>query len=787
MNEEVLEEIGLTKSEIHVYLALLELGSSSTGKIIEKSKASSSKIYEILDRLIDKGLVSFIIKAGVKHFEAAPPERIMDYMKEKEEKLTKQKDDLKKVIPELKLKQTLAKYKSEATIYKGMKGVETAFYSALNLLTPKDEMLVIGIPSRSETVNRFFLKFGIERGKRKIKIRALANEAARGEPQLKAPLTNVKYIPEITPAAINIFKDRVIIFPEADEPLLIVIDNKEVADSFRVQFERWWDQTSTVYRGEKQVKYFLEEVLLNQKEAWFIGAKMGMKEFYPKYWEWYNKERVKRKCVWYDLLHADVPEKDLPTDPYYKYKRLPPELKSPNIIGIIGNKIANILWYGKEPTIFVIENKELVKSYKKYFNLLWDQKTIMYTGSSGVKSFFNELINEKEVWFIGGNFGIKKDFPEYWKWYMKESLKRKQIWHDLIDVDVNIKEIPISKYYAYKILPPELKSPHVICISKNKVANILWAGEKTTIFVLENKDIVDSYKKYFDLLWKQDTIVEKGFQAYDRAMHEALEELKPGESYEILGAAIHKEKTEKFSEMFHREARERFKKSIGVRMLFYREMTPAVKKYIEEFAGKKTELKFLPYGGTDSPVETMIYKNKIILATQEKEPTVVTIKNKKITDSFRNHFNSLWDQNTVVEKGLDALDRSMHAMLDELKQGEEYIVLGAYYNPKIESQLRQMIKKLHKRRIKKGIKTRLLFCKGQEKIAKETQKEFYERTGGEYRFLPYESKSPMEICIHKDKIELIIKEEIPTVITITDPKVAEGFRAHFELLWKQAE
>ncbi|MBW2999828.1 hypothetical protein KY339_04085, partial [Candidatus Woesearchaeota archaeon] len=104
MQKEILEEIGLTKSEINVYLALLELGSSTTGKIVDKSNASSSKIYEILDKLIQKGLASFIIKGGVKYFEAAPPERIMDYMEDKTAKLNQQKQNLKKILPELKLK-----------------------------------------------------------------------------------------------------------------------------------------------------------------------------------------------------------------------------------------------------------------------------------------------------------------------------------------------------------------------------------------------------------------------------------------------------------------------------------------------------------------------------------------------------------------------------------------------------------------------------------------------------------------------------------------------------------
>jgi len=83
---------------------------------------------------MQKGLVSFIIKSGVKCFEAAPPSRLMDYMDEREKILEKQKKDLKGIIPELELKRTLSKYKTEAKIYKGMKGIETAYYESLGLL-----------------------------------------------------------------------------------------------------------------------------------------------------------------------------------------------------------------------------------------------------------------------------------------------------------------------------------------------------------------------------------------------------------------------------------------------------------------------------------------------------------------------------------------------------------------------------------------------------------------------------------------------------------------------------
>src|SRR3989338_3370224 len=84
MDTSILKEIGLTDSEIKVYLALLELGSSTAGPIVEKSGVASSKIYEVLEKLMQKGLASFVIASGTKHFEAASPRRVEDYIREKQ-------------------------------------------------------------------------------------------------------------------------------------------------------------------------------------------------------------------------------------------------------------------------------------------------------------------------------------------------------------------------------------------------------------------------------------------------------------------------------------------------------------------------------------------------------------------------------------------------------------------------------------------------------------------------------------------------------------------------------
>src|SRR3989344_476843 len=143
MDLELLQEIGLTKAEIKVYLALLELGSSTTGPIIDKSGASSSKIYEILEKLMQKGLASFVIKSGTKYFEAAPPKRILEFLQEKQRRINEQTKQVESILPELELKQTLSKEKSETLVFKGMKGAETAFNDILTL-KKGEEVLALG-------------------------------------------------------------------------------------------------------------------------------------------------------------------------------------------------------------------------------------------------------------------------------------------------------------------------------------------------------------------------------------------------------------------------------------------------------------------------------------------------------------------------------------------------------------------------------------------------------------------------------------------------------------------
>jgi len=238
-----LEEAGLTKNEAAVYKALLKLGPVTAGPLTKKSGIHRSRVYEALNRLVDKGLVSYKIKANRKYFQAQNPEVLLDFIEEKKQKV-------KSVIPELKLLQAEKIEKQEANVFEGYKGLKSIFDNTINQLKKGDEILVFGARSGQdvspETWNAFFKNFNKRRIEKGIRYKIIFNEDLRGSEIVKefkkSKLTEVRFIKQKTPAGINIHSDNVAIIVWKKKPYGFLITSKEVNGSFKGYFKTLWKQ-----------------------------------------------------------------------------------------------------------------------------------------------------------------------------------------------------------------------------------------------------------------------------------------------------------------------------------------------------------------------------------------------------------------------------------------------------------------------------------------------------------------------------------------------------------------
>ena len=241
MDTKILEEIGLANSEIKVYSALLNLGLAKVGQLIKEVNLHRSRIYEALSRLMDKGLVSNVIKNNVKYFQASNPEKLLGYVDEQKTKLDNKGKEIKKLLPELK-KQFELKPEAEARVLSGKEGFKTM---RLDCLKQKQDIYLIGGKGVEYSALEFFFPgFDKKRIKLGIKFKILADfgvQNIKENKQLK--LAEFRTLPKeyTSPTVINIYGDRVVnVLWKDKEPLCFMIINKDIADSYRNWFDLLW-------------------------------------------------------------------------------------------------------------------------------------------------------------------------------------------------------------------------------------------------------------------------------------------------------------------------------------------------------------------------------------------------------------------------------------------------------------------------------------------------------------------------------------------------------------------
>ena len=245
MIERYLQELGFTLGEEKAYIALLKLGSSTTGPIAKEANVSRSKLYEILEKLVRKGVVSHYKQNNISYFKAAPPERIIEFLNQKEKEMEKQKKAFQESLPYFEGFIGQKELKKEAEVFEGVEGIKNIRELALSGMEKGNTMFYFGNPaSGHEHVLGYWDDWNKRRISKKITAKIIYNQDAVqfGERRRKQTYTEVKYLPQkgLTDAWIEIYGDTIAIVLKKETPMSIVINNKLVAESFKTYFNILW-------------------------------------------------------------------------------------------------------------------------------------------------------------------------------------------------------------------------------------------------------------------------------------------------------------------------------------------------------------------------------------------------------------------------------------------------------------------------------------------------------------------------------------------------------------------
>lgn len=237
---EQLNKIGFSDHESKVYLALLEEGLSPAGAIIKKTSLHRNVVYETLDKLVVKRLISESDQRGVRHFKVLDLEKII---KEKESQLNLAKS-LVLNLTEIKKAENV-----EIQTYEGQVGFQTALLSAIEYIKEGHSNLVMGAGGENfyNAMGKELKRYEKIRVEKNVMVKIIGNDIQReeiyyDERTRKRKLSEIKYLPEnfSTPMGTVIFDDKVLLQIYSNPPSVVEIKSKEVAKSYRNYFGMLW-------------------------------------------------------------------------------------------------------------------------------------------------------------------------------------------------------------------------------------------------------------------------------------------------------------------------------------------------------------------------------------------------------------------------------------------------------------------------------------------------------------------------------------------------------------------
>lgn len=132
----------------------------------------------------------------------------------------------------------------------------------------------------------------------------------------------------------------------------------------------------------------------------------------------------------------------------------------------------------------------------------------VFTGKEGIRSVMNDVLKgEKELLGFGADAKLRELVNFYLPVFTEKRIQKKIVFKIIYNEGLREKARQVYGGKAYtdvRFLPKEYTLPAVTWVYGNKVAirPSEESLEDTTIIVLENPKIANSFRKYFELLWK---------------------------------------------------------------------------------------------------------------------------------------------------------------------------------------------------------------------------------------------------------------------------------------------
>ncbi|MEK6963313.1 MAG: helix-turn-helix domain-containing protein [Nanoarchaeota archaeon] len=231
---QVLRELGFTENEVRVYLTLLDKGSLKAGSIAQLVHMNRGSCYHSLKQLMERGIVSHTWIGKIQWFQPIEPERLLDYVKEKEE-------NIRRVLPELQARYKELPKTGRIKLFRGKRGIQTML---LDLLDKGRIVRAFGQENiLVKTLPHFIPSFAKKKIEKGIKTKLILGHPKEKKMMKKGANTEVRFFPMRIESPVNfsVYADRVLLMVLGDEPEGVMIENVDAAKAYKQIFDFMWE------------------------------------------------------------------------------------------------------------------------------------------------------------------------------------------------------------------------------------------------------------------------------------------------------------------------------------------------------------------------------------------------------------------------------------------------------------------------------------------------------------------------------------------------------------------
>ena len=237
-----LEKLGLNRNEARVFRSLLRNGPSFPSELVRITGFHRNIIYDNLDKLVERGLVGYILEEGKRKYTASPPESLIEMLEKEQYDLDSRKKIAKLMVPEIESELKKTKKAQTAVLFRGVK----SFKAILREVLYSGEYRGMGVSNASVSVmgSDFWKNFISQVEKKKVREKLLLNHDfdKSSIPINRPKFTESRSLPEQFDLVteIMIYGEKVAIMVYTDPPIATVIQDQYVTESFTRYFDYLW-------------------------------------------------------------------------------------------------------------------------------------------------------------------------------------------------------------------------------------------------------------------------------------------------------------------------------------------------------------------------------------------------------------------------------------------------------------------------------------------------------------------------------------------------------------------